>query len=625
MMKHKNKFERDNCISKIRTMRIFKTVFLLLVFTVTVISNANAQSEATKSGDLLYVKLGNGMNAVLMPIPAATNTEVSFFIKTGSIYEIDSLSGISNILQNILADKVARFLRNNRNSVSFQNTQFSSYTTTERTVFKLTTSSNNLGSCFNLLRDSVFNSAITASELMNAKQNIINEMELTAKDGKKNFENRLTQSIYRQDFEKLNVVGNAKEFDNISLPFLKFYFKKYYVPNNTLVTATGNFSYANLQEQLENSFKAMVKSEFNPETVTKVVDFKPMVYTTQFIVEDSTAAPEFHICWQFTGTASNDLASRCGYLLSAMLNDKNNFIQVKAAKMHCHKLVAQYEANNYNGVLRIVLQPDKSNWFNTYSFVVNELSRLEKTIVNESMLVGGKVQFKREYQALSKSKEYPQWIVKYWAGNDETYFPQLLDSLLSITETQMKSFVLFYMNQNPHVTGLLVSPQDRQELNVDSLFTNLNDSVGNYVFTYRQNITDLETKEDSTKLRNLLQWLKINSDVNIQINGFADEGEFNKVYDDSIKMFIDSIPTFKKAMPEAIKKGYLRPEMMRAMKLIKYFYDNGIEPERLSGTSMKFTSATREEAIANLKCTVSLEKMRKQISLYEFHYGKKKE
>jgi hypothetical protein len=257
--------------------------------------------------------------------------------------------------------------------------------------------------------------------------------------------------------------------------------------------------------------------------------------------------------------------------------------------------------------------------------VVTELQRLEKTIVNESMITAGKVQFKKEYEGLKKSKEYPQWVVKHWAGDDETYFPSLLDSLVGISEKQMKSFVIFYMNQNPHVTGLLVSPKDREELKVDSLFTNLNDSVSQYVFTYRQNITDIESKEDSTKLQNLLQWLRINEDVNLQVNGFADEGEFNKVFDDSIKTFIDSIPTFSRAMPEFIKKGYLRPEMMRAMKLIKYFYDQGIAPERLSGTSMKFTSATREEAIGNLKCTVTLEKMRKQISLYEFHYGKKKE
>ena len=78
-------------------------------------------------------------------------------------------------------------------------------------------------------------------------------------------------------------------------------------------------------------------------------------------------------------------------------------------------------------------------------------------------------------------------------------------------------------------------------------------------------------------------------------------------------------------MPEVVKKRYLRPEMMRTMKLVKYFYEQGIAPERLSGTSAKFTSATKQEAIDNSKCTITLNKQRKLPSLYELHYGKKKE
>lgn len=619
------KFERDVCIFNISAMKIIRIIFASLLCSLFSLSKIQAQSEATKQGNLLYVKLANGMNAVLMPIPSASNTEVSLYIKTGSIYEIDSLSGISNLVQNILANKIARFLRFNRNSADFQNTQFTAFTNTERTIFKLTTGSNNLGHYFNLLRDSVFNATITESELMNAKKLVEDEIELAAMDNRKVFETRLTQSIYRQDYGKMDVNGNAKDFGNISLPILRFYFHKYYVPNNTVLTATGNFSYGIMQQELESAFKGMVKAEFDPETITKIVDFKPMVYTTQFITEDSIDNPEFHICWQFTGTASNEKASRCAYLLTAMLNDKYNFIQVKAAKMNCHKLLAQYEANNFSGVLRVIVQPDRNQWFETYAFVVNELTRLEKTLVNESMLIAGKVQFKKEYEALKNNKEFPQWIVKFWADNDDSYFAELQDSMMGISESEVKSFVSFYMNQNPHVTGLLISQQDRKDLNVDSVFTELNDSVKNYVFSYRQNITDLETKDDSIKLRNLLQWLRINPDVNIQINGFSDEGEFNKVYDDSVMRFIDSLPTFQRTMPEAIKKGYLRPEMMRTMKLVKYFYEQGIAPERLSGTAMKFSSSTKQEAIDNAKCTISLNKLRKTPSVYEFHYGRKKE
>ena len=63
---------------------------------------------------------------------------------------------------------------------------------------------------------------------------------------------------------------------------------------------------------------------------------------------------------------------------------------------------------------------------------------------------------------------------------------------------------------------------------------------------------------------------------------------------------------------------------MRSMKMLKYFFENGIAKERLSGTSMKFSSANETEAQDNMKCTVTLEKLRRAPSAYEFHYGHSK-
>ena len=521
-------------------MKIIRPFLALFLFSFLSVDQTQAQSEAIKEGNLLYVKLGNGMNAVLMPIENASDIEISFYIKAGSIFEIDSLSGISNLLQQILSDKVDRFLQRGNGSISGANTKFKAVSNTERTIFKLTSNSGNLGYCINLIRDSVFNSTITESELMDAKKSVENSIELAGKDKRSLFEARLTKSIYRQDYQKMDVYGDPKDFENITLSVLVAYFHKYYVPNNTIVTATGNFSFTALQQQIESTFNNMVKAEFNPETVTKIVDFKPMVYNTQFIVEDSVANPEFQICWQFTGAASNEKASHCAHLLTTILNDKHNFIQIKAAKMNCRKLLADYQCNNFSGTLRVIVQPDKHNWFSTYTLVANELTRLEKTLVNESMLLAAKVQFKKEYEILKGTKEFPQQLVKYWVDNDETYFPGLDDSIMDVREIDMKNFVSFYMNRNPYVTGLLISEQDRNELNVDSLFTELNDSVKNYVFRYLQNVTDLTTKEDTVKLRNLLQWLKINPDINIQVNGFSDENEFGKAFDDSVLMFISS-------------------------------------------------------------------------------------
>ncbi len=236
-----------------------------------------------------------------------------------------------------------------------------------------------------------------------------------------------------------------------------------------------------------------------------------------------------------------------------------------------------------------------------------------------------KLQFSKDFELSKKTKEFPEKVVKHWVYKDDSYFRFLSDSIIAVSERKLKIFVMEYMNLNPHVTGLLISKAERERLQVDSAFADVNDSVGNYVFKYLQNITDLEGADNLTMQQNLLQWLQINGDVNIQVNGFSDKGEYNKVREPEIMNWIDSIPTFRKATSDFVEKGYLPPETMRAVKIVKYLYEHGISADRLSGTAMKFSSENDQEAIDNAKCTVTLNKLHKTMPLREYHNKKSKE
>lgn len=604
-------------MSKIRlVISVFITSFLF-------VSTVYSQTESITENDLTYVKTGNGMNALLVYARNTARAELSLYIKTGSMYDPDSVSGISNILQNVIAEKVSSYLRKNSN-INFNNSKFTSYSNTEHAVYKFDVATNNIAACFKLMCDSILNCHISESEITRAKQSIREEFVADSMNLHKQFHNKVLRILYRQDFEKLNTLGNSEEFKNIDSKLVSAYQAKYYVPNNAILAAYGSLSYFSFQQMFEAGFSNLIRSEFDPESITKIIDLRPMVYTSQFVMNDENEQPEFQLNWQFPGTSSNQQASYCAYLLSAILNDKNNFIQVKAGKLGCKKLSFEYESNNFNGVLRVIVQPDKAYLQQTIELVSTEMARLEKTLVNESMMNAGKLQFKREYENLKKSKDYAEWIIKYWAYKDESYFPLLADTLMTITERQMRSFVIEYLNQTPHVTGLLISADDRETLKVDSFFTDVDEKVANYKFYYRQNVTELEGNENFTMLNNLLQFLKINKDVNIQVNGYADESEFNQVKDDSVMHFLDSLSGFRRTMPEKIKKGYLKPEMMRAMRIVKFLYEHGIADYRLSGTSMKFTSQSNEQTLENLKCTITIDKLRKAPSAYEFHYGKPK-
>lgn len=551
------------------------------------------------------------MNAALQPIKGQNNTQVTLYIKTGSVHDTDSLSGRSNLLRFVHARKIESSLSKSNSRLNFQNTVFQSYTTSEQAIYKLTSAEGNLSACMALLRDSVLLANVSKHEIDTAIILLVSEIDSAENNIDQVFKNKLTRGAFKQDYYRVTAWGKRETLKNITADVIKIYRTKYYVPNNSILTVTGKVNVEPAREQFESIFSNLVKSEFDPESITKIIDFHPVIYNTQFVSNKDIPNPYFEICWQFPGTTSNQRASYYGYLLSAILNDKNNYIQVKAAKLGCEKFLSQYEANSFSGVLRITLQPDKDHLFETYQLVIDGIYTMYNTLMNESMVTAGKLIFNKEYNHLRSTNDYADFVVKSWPYNDEYYFLSLKDSVANITENEMQRFAYEYLHQGSYVAGLMISESDRTALNIDSLFTDLNEDIKDYVFTYRQNITDLEGDDNLKRQDKLVQWLKVNKDLYAKINGCADEGEFNKTYDDSVKIFIDSVPTFRRTMPEVIKQKYLRPEMMRAMKIIKYLYDHGISDDRLSGTSIRYKSEDEIEAAKNMKVTVSLDKLRK--------------
>lgn len=588
--------------------------------------SATAAAQAINNrGDIVKVKLANDLNALLQASPSFPNLEVTLYVKTGAIFEPDSMDGLANLVENILAAKIAACLRNNHAGGMLQNVSFIPSSENERAVFKLIGSPANLDACLALLRDSVLSAGISEAEMRSSLSSILQQIEDEKHDNRKVLESRIMKLLYVQDHEKLEVLGNEETLKGLKLKDLLDFYNKYYVTNNAILTVTGNFSAAAASQQIQNLFAPLIKGEFDPESIFKIHPIRPIAYAAQIVQEDTNSAPEFSICWQYPGTGAGRDASYPAFLLNTMLNDRNNFIRVKLNKLGCRKFTVQYDPGIFSAVLRVTFEPPRNNFFSSYNFVTRELTRLDETLFNREMVNAGKLEFKGEYAALKKSKDFVSWIAKTWSYNDESYFEELGDSVNAVTMNGLHNFIVEYMNQRPPIMALRISRADREGLQTDSAFAEVDRSVEKYELKYKQNITDVEGGENMIMLRNLLQWLKINDDVTVQVNGYSDEHEYNRVTDDTITRFIDSIPTFFKMSTDRSKKKGLRPEMMRAMKVIKYLYDHGIVQERLSGTAMMFKSANKQEETDNMKCTFTLNKYHNSPSLYEYHYGKKKE
>jgi hypothetical protein len=288
---------------------------------------------------------------------------------------------------------------------------------------------------------------------------------------------------------------------------------------------------------------------------------------------------------------------------------------------------AVYTEYNFYGTFVLSADPGGSNFVNAFS----QMNRLISDITQKEYFKEGEIETAQksievEFNSLKSvnPKAFLDMVIKFRFSNDENYFNSLSDSIKSVNVDHMRSYVTEYFAEHSGVRNLVTSAESLRAAGPDQQYYALDESVGDVKFTYDLNKTDIETEDAKQDLKRIIQWMKINPDMHVQINGFADEGEFTKAYDDTVIRFIDSTVTFHKAMPDVTKKGYLRIEFMRAMKIAKTLYEAGITEDRITGTSMVFTSDTKEAAAANRKCTLSFEKIKPRVSLYEYHFGKKK-
>jgi outer membrane protein OmpA-like peptidoglycan-associated protein len=263
--------------------------------------------------------------------------------------------------------------------------------------------------------------------------------------------------------------------------------------------------------------------------------------------------------------------------------------------------------------------------FNRLDQVITDIS--QKNYFKEGEIEKAQKNIAIEYDNLKTNslRTYMGLVTRFRFSNDENYITNFLDSINIVDVEHMHRYIGDYFTDHHGVRSLVASIDSMKKIRPDQQYFVLDESIDETKFTYDLNKTDIETDEATQSLQRVIQWLYINPDINVQINGFSDEGEFMKSYDDSVLRFIDSTATFHKAMPDATKKGYLRIEFMRAMKIAKALYEAGIGEDRISGTSMVFTSDTKEAAAANRKCTLTFEKIQPRVSLYEYHFGKKKD
>lgn len=594
--------------------------FLALLLTFTSARGQLDLKTAVGGGLYRVVKSSNGQSFLICQSAGSTvNTDVYF--RMGPIYEFDSISGISLLLNKIIDTHIGAALRSGGRDLKYY-----SSLEPEQIGYHFESDAADLDYILKLVNEKIVQANFDDEGLDEAKAEFRYDLDSVKKNPAQSSAALVMKKLWGNDFRKLNIYGDRKNYAEIRVADLKAFHTKYFLPFNNAICLTGTFDNDKLVDLLRETFKDFKSKEFNPELITNVIDFKPVVNNLQLMAY-TKGKDRLTMSYQNPGARQDRNASYCAFILTQLMNDPAGRIQKAVQAEGLRHFKAAYTCYNFYGSLELSAEPSGDNINKAFQVMAALIDTIRlKNYFNKEEIAQARQSIATEFDNLKNNqiRDFMSLVNRYRFSNDENYFTGMVDSLGNVTVGFMRQYVNDYFSDHCAIRCYYTTDTATGTDTTGQRYFPLDGSVADMVFSYALNKTDIEGAEAGTNLQRLIQWLRINPDIHVQINGFADQGEFTKAYDDSVKRFIDSTSTFHKAMPDAFKKGYLRIEFMRAMKIAKAIYEAGISEDRITGTSMVFSSETAEGAAANRKCTISLEKIKPRMSLYEYHFGKKK-
>ena len=205
-------------------------------------------------------RLANGLQILLVPDDSKPSTTVNLTYRVGSRQESTGETGMAHLLEHLLfkgspqhpqvwAEFTKRGLAAN-GSTSF-----------DRTNYTATFSANdyNLQWYLGWLADAMVNSFIARKDLDTEMTVVRNEMESGENNPSRILVQRTLAAMYDWHPYGRSVIGARSDVENVDIPSLQAFYKRYYQPDNATLIVSGKFDAAQVLQWVAEGFGAIPK------------------------------------------------------------------------------------------------------------------------------------------------------------------------------------------------------------------------------------------------------------------------------------------------------------------------------------------------------------------------------
>jgi zinc protease len=413
--------------------------------------------------------LQNGFEIIVLEDHSVPLVTIELAARNGSYTEPPELNGLSHLYEHMFfkANRAIANAEEYLQKIGQLGIAYNGTTREEVVDYYFTTTSPNLRTAMNFMRDAVRYPLFDKGEFEREREVVIGEIDRNESNPFYYLNLEMTNKLFYKYPSRKNALGNRQTVSTATTDMMRLIQSRYYVPNNSALVVTGDVQPEEVFKMAQEFYGDWPRREKDPFVEFPMVEHPPLPKSEGAIVKQPVQNVLIDIGWHGPSIGKDNPGTYAADVFSFILTQPNSRFQRALVDTGLVNGVSiGYYTQRNIGPIQIFAQttPDKARA--AVRAIYNEIAHFnDKDYFTDEQLESAKALLEADdLYSREKLSEYAHTLSFWWASTGLDYFRGYLQNLRRTTRADISRYVTTYIQGKPHVGLALISEEAQQQI-----------------------------------------------------------------------------------------------------------------------------------------------------------------
>ncbi len=428
-------------------------------------------ADAQDMRDIIHSEtLDNGLEVIVVPDSSLPIVTIELTVRHGAFAEDEEFDGLAHLYEHM-------FFKGNEEIPNQEEYMerirelgmvFNGTTSTERVNYFFTLPSDNLIEGLEFMYHATVSPLFDEEEFEREKEVVFGEADRAQSSPQYWLREAIRERLWYEHPTRKHPLGQMDVIADATVEQMQHIQDVYYVPNNSVLLVAGDVEPDAAVAYVDRQFGGWERGD-DPFEVEPVPEHPPLPETTVVLVEETVQVPVFQLAWQGPSVADDPAATHAADVLLFILRQPSSAFQQNLVESRIALSANKsYFTQRFRGPSSVSaqVQPDKIR--EAIRATLLEVEKLsDPDYYTDEQLEAAKTMLAvNDIYSREKTSSFAHTLTFWWATAGLDYYLDYIPSLQAVTRDDIARYVDQYIIDEPFVLGLLLSPEQREELDL---------------------------------------------------------------------------------------------------------------------------------------------------------------